>query len=54
MCLSVRTCKHYVAQEKLENNLWELILSFRHVGSGNWTRVSRLSGKHLLPAEPSH
>jgi hypothetical protein len=36
-----------------EDNLWELILSFHHVGHRDQTQVVRLARILPLPAEPS-
>lgn len=38
--------------ERWEDNLQELVLSFHHMGFGNWTKVIRLGS--FLPAQPSH
>lgn len=37
----------YEAPWRLEDDLQELLLSLRHVGSGDWTRGVRLGGKPL-------
>lgn len=38
------TCVH---MQRLEDSLWELILSLRHIDPGDETQIGRLSGKHL-------
>lgn len=38
-----------VCMWRSEDNLWGSVLSFHHVGSGDWTQTARLAGKLLYP-----
>lgn len=48
VCVSVSVCAT-IHMGRTEDNLWKLVPSFHHVGSGDWPQAVKLSSKVLYP-----